>query len=979
MPANIHRLFCQLLVCRLFFLGCIAVELPVRMLVPGFTVEELPVHLSNQNNLRFGPDGVLTSLGYDGKIWRIRDTDGDGLEDHAEPYWTQPTLSVPVGMAWSTHGLYVSSHGKVSLLKDTDGDGHADKEEIVTSGWPPTDVGSGGVDATSVTLDPTGNVYFGLLVADYSNAYRLRHRKDLTQEEKAWLTKENRSVEGPPDEEISLYDLNSPRGTIQKFDPRTGQRTTMATGIRVPYQLAFNGAGDLFNTDQEGETWMPNGNPLDELNYIIPGHNYGFPPPHPKWLPNLVSDPPVVGFGPQHQSTCGFVFNEPVAASPVIKVLPTIPLPVSPGQGLFGPVWWRGDAIVTGESRGKLWRVHLVRTADGYVGRETVIARFSLLVLDVAISPKGDLYVCCHSGQPDWGTGPQGEGRIFRIRYTGIEAPQPVTTWAATPTEVRIAFDRPIDPGVTNAFKDGRAQIEFGEYVRAADRFESIRPSYAVVGQQDATPRGHLTIALARWEAETTNLVLTTAPHSLAVHYALTIPGVKVPGSSVEGTPIDLDYDLTAACLAPVQSSKTWTRSAWAALPSWALSVPASSGTDSHEAALADGDWEEGRGLFVEKLKCIQCHRIRGQGATAGPDLSNLVHRNASSVLRDIRDPNATLHPDYVTYVADEKGGESHLGFLRTTTLETVGLVDVTGHEIILRRSELARLQPTGQSLMPTGLIDGLKESEIRSLLTFLLREPPIRSPMEIQRILVRAKTNATLNPSAPASPTAPLRLVLVSSPQDHGVGQHDYPAWQTNWSHWLGALSNARVETAWLWPSPDQFRQADVLVLYLWNHDWSKDRLRELTEYQARGGGLVLIHSAVIADQDPEALAEIIGLAAQPGKTGYRHTPFELRFKPGDLTEGFPESLPFLDEPYWPMIGDPKSVQVLATCDMEGQARPMIWTFEKGSARTFASIPGHYRWTLDDPYWRLLIIRAVAWCGHRSEGALMTGLNWNW
>jgi hypothetical protein len=33
------------------------------------------------------------------------------------------TLSVPVGMAWSKDGLYVSSHGKVSLLKDTDGDG----------------------------------------------------------------------------------------------------------------------------------------------------------------------------------------------------------------------------------------------------------------------------------------------------------------------------------------------------------------------------------------------------------------------------------------------------------------------------------------------------------------------------------------------------------------------------------------------------------------------------------------------------------------------------------------------------------------------------------------------------------------------------------------------------------------------------------------------------------------------------------------
>ena len=93
------------------------------MLLPGFIVEELPIKLGNQNNLRFAPDGTLTSLGYDGKIWRLRDTNGDGLEDTTELIWNKPTLSVPLGMAWSTRGFFVSSKGKVSLLKDSDADG----------------------------------------------------------------------------------------------------------------------------------------------------------------------------------------------------------------------------------------------------------------------------------------------------------------------------------------------------------------------------------------------------------------------------------------------------------------------------------------------------------------------------------------------------------------------------------------------------------------------------------------------------------------------------------------------------------------------------------------------------------------------------------------------------------------------------------------------------------------------------------------
>src|SRR6185295_10221301 len=202
----------------------------VQMLVPGFTVEELPVKLSNQNSLRFAADGTLTALGYDGKIWRLRDTDGDGVEDAAEPIWNKPTLSVPLGMAWSTHGLFVSSKGKVSLLKDTDADGVADVEEIIASGWPPTDVGSGGVDATAVTLDNEGNVYFGLLVADYSNPYRLRKRKDLKPAEKLWLEARG-DKGGEADEEVSLYDTNSLRGTIQKWNAKAKKLETIATGI----------------------------------------------------------------------------------------------------------------------------------------------------------------------------------------------------------------------------------------------------------------------------------------------------------------------------------------------------------------------------------------------------------------------------------------------------------------------------------------------------------------------------------------------------------------------------------------------------------------------------------------------------------------------------------------------------------------------------------------------------------------------------
>src|SRR5205823_589593 len=72
---------------------------PVQVFVPGFTVRELPVDLTNINNVKYRPDGTLVALAYDGKVWLLRDTDGDGIEDRAELFWDNKTgLRAPIGM-----------------------------------------------------------------------------------------------------------------------------------------------------------------------------------------------------------------------------------------------------------------------------------------------------------------------------------------------------------------------------------------------------------------------------------------------------------------------------------------------------------------------------------------------------------------------------------------------------------------------------------------------------------------------------------------------------------------------------------------------------------------------------------------------------------------------------------------------------------------------------------------------------------------
>ena len=69
-----------------------------------------------------------------------------------------------------------------------------------------------------------------------------------------------------------------------------------------------------------------------------------------------------------------------------------------------------------------------------------------------------------------------------------------------------------------------------------------------------------------------------------------------------------------------------------------------------------------------------------------------------------------------------------------------------------------------------------------------------------------------------------------------------------------------------------------------------------------------------------------------------------------------------FVDESYWELIGDVKRVTVLATGAEAGRPRPLLWAREAGKGRVFVSILGHYTWTFDDPLFRLLVLRGIAW-----------------
>lgn len=128
------------------------------------------------------------------------------------------------------------------------------------------------------------------------------------------------------------------------------------------------------------------------------------------------------------------------------------------------------------------------------------------------------------------------------------------------------------------------------------------------------------------------------------------------------------------------------------------------------------GDAEKGRALFAQN--CAICHRLNGDGAQVGPDLSGMGAHSPEDLLPFVIDPNRAVEDAYVEHVARTTDGRTFGGVLVREDADTVVLRNSDG-ELELRRDRLESLRSTGRSPMPTGL-ESLGPEALRDIFTFL-------------------------------------------------------------------------------------------------------------------------------------------------------------------------------------------------------------------------------------------------------------------
>lgn len=130
------------------------------------------------------------------------------------------------------------------------------------------------------------------------------------------------------------------------------------------------------------------------------------------------------------------------------------------------------------------------------------------------------------------------------------------------------------------------------------------------------------------------------------------------------------------------------------------------------------GDAAKGKTVFSQV--CISCHKLEGVGIELGPDLRSVVQHDAEKLLNSILDPSAIIEPGFMAYHYTLKNGEQLYGVIATETSASLTLKMAGNMTKSVLRSDIAKLQSTGASLMPEGLEAALTPQTLADLIAYL-------------------------------------------------------------------------------------------------------------------------------------------------------------------------------------------------------------------------------------------------------------------
>jgi putative heme-binding domain-containing protein len=145
-------------------------------------------------------------------------------------------------------------------------------------------------------------------------------------------------------------------------------------------------------------------------------------------------------------------------------------------------------------------------------------------------------------------------------------------------------------------------------------------------------------------------------------------------------------------------------------------------------------DFERGKRIY-ESAGCAVCHRFGGGTQSIGPDLTGVGGRvGVAEILESILEPSASISDLYALKVVHTRDARALTGKLVSSTETEIALVPnysidpqtrtatwPVATAVKIRTADILTIENAAVSLMPAGLINGLKQDEIADLIALLV------------------------------------------------------------------------------------------------------------------------------------------------------------------------------------------------------------------------------------------------------------------
>ncbi len=371
------------------------------------TIATPPGLAAETGGIAFMPDGRLVACFHRGEVYTY---------DVAKKTWKlfAEGLHDPLGVvALSNTEIAVMQRPELTRIRDTDGDGVADEYSTITDDFGMT--GNYHEFAFGPVLDKDGNFLIALNVA--SNGAGVRHEMRGTFNPLSQYSATTR-----------MFSCVPWRGWIMKVAP-DGKTTPVASGFRSPNGLGFDGQGNLFAPDNQGD-WIG----TSPLYHVEAGKFYGHVASL-AWKPGETREPLKIPLAELDamRTRAAVVFPQGIMANS-----PTQPL-LESTRGKFGP--FAGQMLIGEMNRSRIVRLMLEKV-DGQMQGACVPflddAGLRKGNNRLVFAPDGSLWV----GQTDHGWA--GDKGIQRIVWTG-RTPLDVQEMHVTKKGFELVFSRPVE------------------------------------------------------------------------------------------------------------------------------------------------------------------------------------------------------------------------------------------------------------------------------------------------------------------------------------------------------------------------------------------------------------------------------------------------------------------------------------------------------------------------------------------------------